>query len=334
MVTAAILRSGKVGLGLVNGSAKISYRVPAPWQTALPLPLEDTLNLLELGSTGQFRRHPTQKQWSDPKDFSRDQLTPLIAAMGVSGNQELRLKRSRATLQHCSFPAPFKCIQQTKDLAGADILNFYHRALGEPPNIDDPDNNPNTVNGDVMLVMGVLNRLYQSNKAPDDVGDDVNLVVQLLTSNLFPKSRTPESALAWQIYIGGTSQYLGQLIQLIVSNRHDPEIADTLKLLGIDPNIAGFILDIALRKVIPSVIPPGRPVCSGSYLRAYRSAYPGDFNADEQTMQGRISRGIQTGWLPECPNILGALRWYFRAESNGCPALAELYAPIVSGLMT
>jgi len=47
-------------------------------------------------------------------------------------------------------------------------------------------------------------------------------------------------------------------------------------------------------------------------------------------MKARIKAGIATGWTTDCPRVLGALRWYFRAESGGCSILAELYEPMVN----
>lgn len=72
-----------------------------------------------------------------------------------------------------------------------------------------------------------------------------------------------------------------------------------------------------------------RPICSGCYLKAYHEAYPNDWKASEKTTQERIQKGIAKGWEPECPSVLGALRWYFRYETGGNPELAELYAPII-----
>jgi hypothetical protein len=52
------------------------------------------MDLLEDGKTGRFRRHPTQPKHNSPEKTSRDQLIPLIAAMGVY-RDFLRLDRLR-----------------------------------------------------------------------------------------------------------------------------------------------------------------------------------------------------------------------------------------------
>ena len=67
-----------------------------PWQTPRKLTFEQVLNLLELKGDGVFYRHPKLQPWNDAfsKEWgtSRDQLVPLIAAMGVYGRQD-RLRR-------------------------------------------------------------------------------------------------------------------------------------------------------------------------------------------------------------------------------------------------
>jgi hypothetical protein len=312
--------------------------VANPWQVSLPINLQQTLTLLEKDTTGKFRRHPTQPQHSDPAAFSRDQLTPLLAAMSVWGDTA-RLTRSRDALSYCSFPAPFKCVQDTRDLAGADILNIYHRGLGETLDPVQDANNFNQIDGDILLLGGVIVRLIQAQANPDDVGDDLNLVVQLLLSNLV--NPTAVSRLARRVYVSGIAGVL-------------PEVRDILQVLapGLFFSLALLPADVlsnpgmawlkGLRdNLLPVVaagdwnsIANGRPVCSGCYLTHYRSNYPNDFGASESTMANRIRSGIAQGWTPDCPAVLGALRWYFRVESDGSPALAELYRPIVQQFLS
>jgi hypothetical protein len=60
-----------------------------PWPHARAKSFEDVLKLLEPNGDGVFYRHPKLPPWNNPfsKEFgtSRDQLVPLIAAMGVYG---------------------------------------------------------------------------------------------------------------------------------------------------------------------------------------------------------------------------------------------------------
>lgn len=72
-----------------------------------------------------------------------------------------------------------------------------------------------------------------------------------------------------------------------------------------------------------------RPLSYGSYLQSYRLRYGTDLSVDGPEMRCRMENGLADGWQPDCPRVLGALRWYFRAESGGNPSLGELYAPIV-----
>lgn len=66
-----------------------------PWQPKRELTFDEVLRLLEPNHDGVFYRHPKQAPFNNPFDkewgTSRDQLVPLIAAMGVWGKtQELR----------------------------------------------------------------------------------------------------------------------------------------------------------------------------------------------------------------------------------------------------
>jgi len=75
-----------------------------------------------------------------------------------------------------------------------------------------------------------------------------------------------------------------------------------------------------------------RPVNYGCYIGSYRAKYGIDASAAKDTVRARMDQGIRSGAFkrdPDCPPVLGALRWYFRTESGGNPELAELYAPII-----
>jgi hypothetical protein len=74
----------------------------------------------------------------------------------------------------------------------------------------------------------------------------------------------------------------------------------------------------------------GRPNNYGCYLKSYQAKFGTGLDPDPAVLRGRMEAGIASGWAPECPRILGALRWYFRSGSGGNPELAELYAPIIS----
>ncbi len=255
--------------------------------------------------------------------------------MGRHRAADAQQKRAQLLL----FPAPFKCVQDTRDLAGGDILNIYHRGLGETLDPAQDANNFNHIDGDTLLLGGVIVRLIQAQANPDDVGDDLNLVVQLLSSNLI--NPTAISRLAMRVYVGGIAGVLPEVRDILQALA--PDLVFLLAFLPGDvlsnPGVAWLrgLRDDLLPVVAAGnwgSIANGRPVCSGCYLTHYRSSYPNDFGANETTMANRIKAGIAQGWTPDCPPVLGALRWYFRAESDGSPALAELYQPIVQQFLS
>ena len=60
-----------------------------PWTAPRKLTFRQVLNLLEPAHDGVFYRHPKQRKFNNPRSkeygFSRDQMIPLVAAMGVWG---------------------------------------------------------------------------------------------------------------------------------------------------------------------------------------------------------------------------------------------------------
>jgi len=111
--------------------------------------------------------------------------------------------------------------------------------------------------------------------------------------------------------------------------------------VGDDLNMVVTLLLAAIRKPNAGVdkvreyYAKNMPDNYGMFLGSYRQQYGTDWDGkiSQEDMQHLMDTGIKkggtNGWKPDCPRILGALRWYFRAESGGCPGLAELYEPIV-----
>jgi hypothetical protein len=148
-------------------------RLPPPFVRNLSF--SSVVDLLEIHHSGLLRRHPDQ--WNDPKDFSRDQLTPLVAAMGLWKEQGRLLRVWQATVLR-GFRA------QNGDVIGPDHQNLFLRALGRTP----------SKLGDQHLVAGVAVRLALAAKNRDDVGDDLNLVVLLVQSAVCSPSSHAASA--------------------------------------------------------------------------------------------------------------------------------------------
>ena len=122
--------------------------------------------------------------------------------------------------------------------------------------------------GDVQLLGGVWTRVGLTLQNRDDVGDDLNLVIELLLSHILKPSRWSERALK-----------------------------DYAK---------------------------NRPVSYGCYLQNYRSNWGVDLTINSKEMACRLDDGIAHGWTPDCPRVLGALRWYFRPETGGNPEGAAI----------
>src|ERR1039457_591777 len=61
-----------------------------PWSVCRTITFQKAMDFLEVDHSGIFRRHPDQ--YNQPQDFSRDQTIPIVAAMGLWGDQD-RLNR-------------------------------------------------------------------------------------------------------------------------------------------------------------------------------------------------------------------------------------------------
>ncbi len=142
-----------LGLGRFGGTRQLNF--------------ERVLNYLEDGKTGRFRRHPTQTQngYNLPEKTSRDQLIPLIAAMGVYRDFQ-RLDRLRDR------------IHQKFYFVNSDWLLFFDEYLKRAL---DRDLQFGGETDKVILDKAVDFRLGELRRKQDmdDVGDDLNLIMQL-----------------------------------------------------------------------------------------------------------------------------------------------------------
>jgi hypothetical protein len=229
-----------------------------PWPNSRRLQYEGVMSLLEIAHTGEFRRNPVK--WNDPKDFSRDQTVPLVAAMGVRNDRD-RLERFYRELRRRNWFA------QNGDLMGDPVhRNLVARAR---------DEEPNRLTDAASLYAGAQTRLFVAKGNLDDVGDDLNMIVSFTLAAV----RKPSNE------VSAAREYYSK----------------------------------------------NRPDNYGMFLGAYRDKYGIDWEGKTpgDEMKRRMDTGIKSGWKPDCARILGALRWYFRAESGGSPGLAALYEPIV-----
>jgi hypothetical protein len=132
---------------------------------------------------GIFVRHPIQ--WNEVSDFSRDQQTPLVIAMGMYGEQRPRLKRLFRS--HASRFFRY----QNKDVASPEHIGFYIRSLRIWMAY------PLLVFSDLFMLLNsfilILKGLDKNN-----VGDDINHTLAVLQARLMMP--TPVSWLARMLY--------------------------------------------------------------------------------------------------------------------------------------
>lgn len=169
-------REGFVWFGLYLRRTKLSLEDP-PY-VGLKLSFKDTISLLEIGQSGEFRRHPEPAQWwSDPKKFSRDQQIPIVAALGA-----LELKEPLERLWTATVKRGRVC--QNGDAVGPDHYNLFQRARSAQLEVDPA--------GELQL-LGMAASLMARN--PDDVSDDLNHTVALSFSTLVNPTRTSRKAI-------------------------------------------------------------------------------------------------------------------------------------------
>lgn len=256
-----------------------------PWTKPRALSFEQVLDLLEPAKDGVFHRHPKLPPWNDPHSgdlgFSRDQMVPLVAAMGVRNlNDPLRrlwnaLPQDPLGGTKHSFNGEWKTafgqkLFHTGDVIGPQYINLFRRAWNEDPM---PAGDGNGPFGEAELVASAMGRTPPAVSDPDDTGPCLNLIVALLLMLLrFPTDNAKTAA-----------NYYAH----------------------------------------------NRVVSYGSFLGPYRQKYGVDMGVSPPAMVQRIKDGMAEGWLPDSSRVLGAVRWYHRAETGANPELAEIYEPII-----
>lgn len=136
---------------------------------------------------GRYVRHPdTEKWYSNPNNFSRDQNTPLIIALGAFGETaEITAnlgqiidsfnfypnKLKNWTNEEKVFPYDFR------DLAPPSDWGMYIRALNEK------NYNHLLYFTDLQLLGNALTRIVISYYDPKDTSDDINYTLQLLQAD-------------------------------------------------------------------------------------------------------------------------------------------------------
>ena len=177
-----------------------------PWTIPRSLSFQQVIQLLEPASDGIFYRHPKLSPWNNPRDgtygFSRDQMIPLVAAMGVWGLTGPLRRLWNALPQDPiggtkhTFNGEWKTLfgqktVYTGDIVGPQAINLFRRAWGEDPMRAGDGNGPS---GEAELATNVGLRLEGALDDRDNTGDDLNLIVMLLMSILhFPSTTSARS---------------------------------------------------------------------------------------------------------------------------------------------
>jgi hypothetical protein len=126
-----------------------------PWVVPRTLTFPEVLRLLEPMSDGVFYRHPKLPPWNNPYSkewgFSRDQMTPLVAAMGVYGFTEPLRRLWNALPQDViggtkhSFNGDWVSVFGQRTIYTGDIIspatiNLFRRSWGENPMLSSDNN--------------------------------------------------------------------------------------------------------------------------------------------------------------------------------------------------
>jgi hypothetical protein len=297
-----------------------------PWPVPRERTFPEVLRLLEPNRDGIFHRHPKLAPWNNPFDqkfgFSRDQMVPLVAAMGVwDRTSELRrlwnalpqdeIGGTKHTFNGERVSLLGKKIY-TGDIVGPATINLFRRAWREDPAIASDGNGPA---GEIELTVNAGLKLP---------GDAIELAVNP----------------GWKL-VTKLAETLG--VKVPGFELKVPPVLTDRDATGDDLNLIVLLLMSILRfpfqgsSLIPSTsqqmsfYAKNRLVSYGSFVEPYRRAYAVDVSSTPFTaeVRQRLDDGIASGWPTDASRVYGVVRWYHRKAAGANPKLAELYAPIV-----
>ena len=189
-------RTGLFYLGLY-----LNYKEDENKVIAIQKRFEEDLKKIEY-KKGHFVRHPDPTKWySNPKNFSRDQTTPLIVALGFLNKKDSVYENMIQLIESFGFyPNILKNWTNKekvfpldyRDFAGLSDWGAYIRALEWKWAY------PYLLISDTQLFGSSLIRLWFSHVDQDDSSDDLNLTIHLIQSDLVMP--TPLSKLSKWIY--------------------------------------------------------------------------------------------------------------------------------------
>jgi hypothetical protein len=174
-------------------------------------PWLDAIKLLETDKPGEFRRHPTDPDWNKPGDFSRDQQTPIVAALGALG--------PNTTLQRLwsAFDGRGR-VCQNNEAGGPDHQNLFMRAR----RVDQLE-----AFGEFSLATMVWIISASGANDLDDTDRDLNFCVNIAAANEW--QTTKASAAAMCEYIRLRPVNYGCFLEKYRRRHADLE--------GVDPNV-------------------------------------------------------------------------------------------------
>lgn len=292
-----------------------------PWPIKRDRTFPEVIDRLEPKKDGIFYRHPKLAPWNNPRDkefgFSIDQMTPLMAAMGLWSQSDPDVRAALVRLWNALPQDPLLGTKHTfngpkievfgqhiawsGDLVFGKFINLYRRALGEDPIVASDGNGPF---GEADLSGLVCLRTNPPNL--NDVGDDLNLIVMLVMAILRHSSPCP-----------GPDFTIPSL----------PPIPGLEKETQYLHKIQGCQLSTCTDTYVN--VYRKRAASYGSYLEAYRTENGDDDGVSDDELRRRLDAGIKKGWKPDKRTVLGAVRWYHRSQIGANPQLADLYDPII-----
>jgi hypothetical protein len=310
-----------------------------PWDRERRLTFDEVLRLLEPNRDGVFHRHPRQVPWSDPWDedagMSRDQLIPLIAAMGVWG-------------KHAELRRLWNALPE--DLLGKHAFNgSWLNVLGQPGSnctelrstacragseCSDQERTQNCSleQGDCAAAEAKYHACQATNIFSGDlIGPDVvNLYWRATDVNpmaVFPGNTpvqggmTGEQQLMIKAYTRIAEASVARVDTEADRDTVEPDLNLIVQLLMAKLKFATPISEAAAFQYAHL-----RPLSYGSWLGAYYQLYG---ESGHEGMVERIKAGIKAGWRPDVSVLNGVIRWYHRPALGGNPQLATLYGPII-----
>lgn len=300
-----------------------------PWEHERKLSFDEVLRLLEPDRNGVFTRHPHQARWSNPwsedAGTSRDQLIPLIAAMGVWG-------------KHAELRRLWNALPE--DLLGKHAFNgSWLNVLGQPgSNCDELRAIGCGVGGGCSTAeQTVSDAKYQACQATnifsgDLIGPDiVNLFLR--ATNVNPLTVLPGNTPVQGGMVGEQQLMIKAYSRIAEASFGGEDAQQDKDTVDADLNLIVQLLMAKLRFASPISEAAAlqyahhRPPSYGSWLGAYYKAYGSDVGDDE--IKDRIHTGIEGGWVTDASAVKGVLRWYHRAGLGGNTQLASLYEPII-----